>query len=327
MNSTHPARPVRGLALAAALHKAPWLWSVGGALLVGVAAMMTFGATTAGNMLSAASAFVVFTVLVGLGQMLVVTSGPGNIDLSIPAAISLSGGVAMHVMGARDGALLPGLAAALGVGAAIGFFNYALIRALRIPPIIATLSSSFVLQSIAISLGRGSAAPPPLLENFALSHVAGVSSLAFVALAATLAVAVVLFRLVAGRSLSAVGQNPRAANLAGVRVERVRCATYVSCSVLVALAAVLLAAFSGGATLDMGADYMLLSVAVVVIGGTQVSGGRASPTGVWGAACFLFLINALLNASGTGAGVRAIVYGALIIGVTTIAGGSPAARR
>jgi len=85
----------------------------------------------------------------------------------------------------------------------------------------------------------------------------------------------VLFRLVQGRSLSAVGQNARAANLAGVRVEWVRCATYVACSVLVALCALLLAAFSGGATLDMGADYMLLSVAVVVIGGTQVSGGRA----------------------------------------------------
>jgi len=101
----------------------------------------------------------------------------------------------------------------------------------------------------------------------------------------------------------------------------------VACFVLVALCALLLAAFSGGATLDMRADYMLLSVAVVVIGGTQVSGGRASPIGVWGAACFLFLINALLNASGAGAGVRAIIYGALIIGVTTLAGGSAAACR
>jgi ribose transport system permease protein len=96
------------------------------------------------------------------------------------------------------------------------------------------------------------------------------------------------------------------------------CLTYVSCSVLAAIAALLLAAFSGGATLDMGADYMLLSVAVVVIGGTLVS--------TWSAACFLFLINALLNASGAGAGLRAIVYGALIIGVTAMATGPTDAR-
>ena len=76
----------------------------------------------------------------------------------------------------------------------------------------------------------------------------------------------------------------------------------------------------------MGADYMLLSVAVVVIGGTQVAGGRASPTGVWSAACFLFLINALLNATGAGAGLRAIVYGLLIVGVTAIASGASDAQ-
>ena len=309
------------------MRDTPWLWSVAGALLVGVATSLALGVGIAGNMLSAASAFVVFSVLVGLGQMLVVTSGPGNIDLSIPATIALSGVVAMRLMGGQDSAIPLGIATVVGIGVGIGLFNYLLIRLLRIPPIIATLSSSFVLQSVAISLGRGSAAPPPGLENFALSRVGGVSSLAFVALVVTLLTGVVLFRLVQGRSLSAVGQNARAASLAGVRVEWVRCATYVACAVLVALCALLLSAFSGGATLDMGADYMLLSVAVVVIGGTQVSGGRASPTGVWGAACFLFLINALLNASGTGAGLRAIVYGALIIGVTTIAGGSPAARR
>ncbi len=309
-----------------ALRDTPWFWSMVGAVLVGLAASLAFGPRTAGNMLSAASAFVVFSVLVGLGQMLVVTSGPGNIDLSIPATIALAGSLAMHVMARHDAAIPLGVAVTVAAGAAVGSFNYLLIRLLRIPPIIATLSSSFVLQSIAISLGHGSAAPPPALEDFALGHVLGVSALAFVALALTIATGIVLFRLVQGRSLSAVGQNGRAAHLAGVCVERVRFATYVACSVLAALSALLLSAFSGGATLDMGADYMLLSVAVVVIGGTQVSGGRASPTGVWGAACFLFLVNALLNASGTGAGVRAIIYGLLIIGVTAVAGGARALR-
>src|SRR5260370_15290285 len=59
-----------------AIRDTPWLWSVAGALLVGVVTSVALGFGTAANMLSAASAFVVFTVLVGLGQMLVVTSGP-----------------------------------------------------------------------------------------------------------------------------------------------------------------------------------------------------------------------------------------------------------
>jgi ribose transport system permease protein len=301
------------------LRRAVWLWSFLGAVLVGVVASVTFGLDTAGSMLSTASAFVVFSVLVGLGQMLVITSGPGNIDLSIPATMALSGSIGMQVMATNNHSIVTGIGAVIATGVLIGLFNYLLIRSLRIPPIIATLSSSFVLQSLAISLGRGGAAPPPALENFALSRVAGISGLAFAALLMTSLIAVVLFQMVQGRSLSALGQNARAANFAGVRVTLVHCLTYVTCSVLAAIAALLLAAFSGGATLDMGADYMLLSVAVVVIGGTQVSGGRPSPTGIWTAAGFLFLINALLNASGAGAGLRAIVYGALIIGVTAIA--------
>jgi ribose transport system permease protein len=308
------------------IRHATWFWSFLGAVLVGIAASVVFGVGTAGSMLSTASAFVVFSVLVGLGQMLVITSGPGNIDLSIPATIALSGAIAMRVMATNDHSILIGILAVIATGALIGLFNYLLIRTLRIPPIIATLSSSFVLQSLAISLGRGGASPPALLEDFALARVGGVSALALVALIITLVIAVILFKLVQGRSLSALGQNARAANLAGVRVGFLHCLTYVSCSVLAAIAALLLAAFSGGATLDMGADYMLLSVAVVVIGGTQVSGGRPSVTGIWSAACFLFLINALLAASGAGAGLRAIVYGALIIGVTAIATGPSDAR-
>jgi ribose transport system permease protein len=308
------------------IRHATWFWSFVGAVLVGIAAGAVFGLGTAGSMLSTASAFVVFSVLVGLGQMLVITSGPGNIDLSIPATIALSGGIAMRVMATNNQSIVIGILAVIATGAVIGLFNYLLIRSLRIPPIIATLSSSFVLQSFAISLGRGGASPPPALEDFALARVGGVSALALVALIITALVAVVLFKLVQGRSLSALGQNARAANFAGVRVTAVHCLTYVSCSVLAAIAALLLAAFSGGATLDMGADYMLLSVAVVVIGGTLVSGGRPSVTGTWSAACFLFLINALLNASGAGAGLRAIAYGALIIGVTAMATGPSDAR-
>jgi ribose/xylose/arabinose/galactoside ABC-type transport system permease subunit len=58
-------------------------------------------------------------------------------------------------MAANDHSIVIGILAVIATGALIGLFNYLLIRSLRIPPIIATLSSSFVLQSFAISLGRG----------------------------------------------------------------------------------------------------------------------------------------------------------------------------
>ena len=302
----------------------PWLWSFVGAALVGLATAAVFGFAIAGNVVETALVFAIFMVFVGLGQMLVITAGPGNIDLSMPSAIALSGVLGVQWMKGADGLIAAGIAVALAVGVLVGIANYLLIRALRIPPIIATLSSSFIIQSVAITQSRGMPPPPPALQAFATGRLLGVPNLTWIALALSVALALLLHRTVAGRSLSALGQNARAAWLAGVKVERVRAVTYVLSATIAAFTGLLLAAVSGGAALDMGVEYMLISVAVVVIGGTQVTGGKATVAGVWGASMFLYLTNAILNAVGAGAGVRSVVYGLLIIAVVVVAGGRPA---
>ena len=73
----------------------------------------------------------------------------------------------MKIMDTDNARLLIGIAAALGTSFLVGLFNYGLIRILRIPPIIATLSSSFLILSTAISYGRGiRIKPPPLARRF-----------------------------------------------------------------------------------------------------------------------------------------------------------------
>ena len=92
----------------------------------------------------------------------------------------------------------------------------ALIRLLRIPPIIATLSSSFLVLSTAISYGRGiRIKPPALLAEFATARVLGIPVAALFAVLVSMGLALVLRRTVFGRSVLAIGQNPRAAWLAG----------------------------------------------------------------------------------------------------------------
>ncbi|OTP80356.1 ABC transporter permease [Caballeronia sordidicola] len=301
--------------------QAPWVWSFAGAILVWFAIVTIFGFSIASNVAQTALIYGVFMVLVGLGQMLVITSGVGNIDLSVPSTIALAGVVSMHVMNGSNNQIALGLAAVVGVGIAVGLANYALIRLLRIPPIIATLSSSFIIQSLAITQGRQLPPPPAALGAFANGRFAHVPYIALAALVLSLLLGVLLHRSNYGRRLSAIGQNSRAAWLAGVDVHWTRCIAYVLSSVIAAFTALLLAAVSGGASLDMGVEYMLISIAVVVIGGTLVTGGKPTIAGVWGASMFLFLTNAVLNAVGADAGVRSIVYGVLIIAVTVAAGG------
>lgn len=304
----------------------PWIWSFGAAALAFGATVALTGGGGAAGLAVAALTFASFSVIVGLGQMAVVTMGPGNVDLSIPAVMTLAGTLALKLMDGRAGWEIAGLAAALGVGATAGVANYALIRLLRIPPIIATLSASFVYQSLAIWSNRGiRIKPPEALADLATGATLGVPNLAWVALGLAVGVGVALGRGTWGRRLSAVGQNARAARLAGVPVEAVRAGTYALCATLAALAGVLLSCFSGGAALNMGAEYLLVSVAVVVIGGSSIAGGNSNVPGIWGASLFLFLIVSTLNSYGLGAGVRMILTGVVIIAIVTVASGRRAA--
>ncbi|MGI3901675.1 MAG: ABC transporter permease [Janthinobacterium lividum] len=305
----------------------PWRWSFAGAIAVWLAAVIFTGGTGAAGMLSAGIALAAFSVLVGTAQMFVVTLGPGNVDLSLPANIGLASAVAMKVMGGDDSMIAVGLAAALGSGVAIGLANYLLIRMLRIPPIIATLSASFVIQSIGISYGRGLQVKPPSgFADATSAQVGGVSLLAVATVLFTAIVALVLHRTIFGRSVAAIGQNARAARLANIPVERVKMVTYALAGALGGLAGALLAGYFRGSSLDIGNEYLLTSIAVVVIGGTSVIGGKANVTGLWGASLFLVMLLTMLNTYGVSAGVRLLVTGVVIIAVMVAAGGRKAVR-
>jgi len=299
----------------------PWLWAFVAAFAVWLAIIGFTRGYGGGQVLTAALTFATFSVIVGIGQMFVITLGPGNVDLSIPATVTLAGSVATKVMATQDSMLVVGFAVALLCGVGVGCFNYALIRLLRIPPIIATLSSSFIVQSTAIAYGRGlRIKPPPLLADFTTAQISGVPVLAIVVVLLTAFFSVVLNRTVYGRSVLAIGQNLRAAGLAGINVGRIRFCTYVLSAVLASLLGFLFSGFSGGASLSMGEQYLLASIAVVVIGGTSVAGGFANLPGLWGAALFLYLVETMLNTYGLGAGFRYMATGLIIIAVIVAAG-------
>ncbi|TIV94407.1 MAG: ABC transporter permease [Mesorhizobium sp.] len=309
------------------LLEKPWLWSFVGALVVWAATVAFTGGYGAGGMVTAALSLAVFTVIVGVGQMFVITLGPGNVDLSLPANIGLASAVAMKVMGGSDSMIVVGLLAALACGAAIGAINYLLIWALRIPPIIATLSASFIIQSVDISYGRGlQIKPPPGFAEFTNWQFLGIPVLAMLTVVFTIGAALALQRMIYGRSVLAIGQNIRAAWLAGVNVGRIRFFTYTLCGALGGIDGALLAGYFRGANVDIGNEYLLASIAVVVIGGTSVAGGKANVPGVWGAGLFLVLLLTMLNTFGVSAGVRLVLTGLIIVGVITAAGGEKAVR-
>ncbi|MBW9091949.1 ABC transporter permease [Rhizobium wenxiniae] len=305
----------------------PWLWSFAATIIVWVVTILFTGGASSFGLSQAALTFAAFSVIVGIGQMFVITLGPGNIDLSVPATMTLSGTLALKLMDVQDGMIVVGLLASIGIGLVIGIGNYALIKALRIPPIIATLSMSFIVQSVAIWSNRGlRIKPPETLANFAISGLFGIPNIALVALILSIIAWVLLEKSIYGRWISAIGQSTFAARMAGIPVDGTRLVTYMLCAVLASVCGYLLASFSGGAALNMGSEYLLMSIAVVVIGGTAVAGGNSNIPGIWGASLFMFLVVSMLNTYGFGAGFRLILTGLIIIAVILLAGGRQSLR-
>jgi ribose transport system permease protein len=160
-----------------------------------------------------------------IGQMIVVTMGPGNVALSIPAVMTLATTISLKFMNTYATLILPGIA---------------------IAPIIATLSSSFLFRSLAIWSNRGlRIKPPTALAEFSTGGFLGVLYVVIVGISIARLAWLVLERAVAGRWICAIGQNSRAARLSGVPINLVRFGVYVSSAILAAIAGLLLACFSG----------------------------------------------------------------------------------
>jgi ribose transport system permease protein len=300
----------------------PWVWAYVAALGAWLATVIFTSGQAGPGLATAALKFASFSTIVAIGQMFIITLGPGNIDLSIPSTMVLAATVAIKAMDGDPNLIPLGIALTLLVGLAVGSFNFSLIRLLSIPPIIATLSSQFIILSLAIVWNRGlRIAPPELLGDFpgSLVPVVGFPVLAVLVIGLAIVMHIVLHRTIYGRSVTAIGQSERAARLSGLRVQRVRFTAYLASALLASFAGLLLASFSGGAALNMGSPYLLTSIAVVVIGGTSVAGGEGNVPGLWGAALFLFLLSAMLDTFGVGEGVKQIMTGAIVILVIVLA--------
>ena len=75
----------------AAFTKKPWIWSFAATVAVWIITVMFTGGASSFGLSHAALTFAAFSVIVGIGQMFVITLGPGNIDLCVPATMTLSG--------------------------------------------------------------------------------------------------------------------------------------------------------------------------------------------------------------------------------------------
>lgn len=270
-----------------------------------------------------------FLAIAGLAQMLVVTTGRGAIDLSIPGMITLGGYLGMMICNGENLRIIPALLVVLAAGALVGLLNSMMVIYLKIPAIIATMAMNYIIVTATMLIDHNFNVftIPSLLKGFVTVRVAGIPIIIFVVVLLALGISLLIRSTTYGKSLLSMGQNLEAARLAGVQVVKTEMITYVTASIFAGIAGMLISARVNGARLGMGDNYQMDSIACIVVGGTLMSGGKANAIGTLVGSLFLYLIIAAMQLMGANAGIQSVVKGGLIIVVLLLGAGSGVVKR
>ena len=256
--------------------------------------------------------FAAVLAIVGLAQMLVVQQG--GFDLSVAGGVSLSVVIATHYPAGDDAQLLPALAMALGLALLIGVGNGLLVGFVRLNAIVATIGMNALIYGCVFAVSGG----VPRITTNLLAQIAGGSSYGvghavWFALAALLVVSLWMKKTVLGRRFEAIGASPAVARTIGLNVRAYQMMAYVCAQVLYCLAGFLIAGLTTQPTAFQGDPLLLPSVAVVVLGGTSLLGGRGYPISTVIAAFFLNQLSQFAYAVGVPYSAQTIIQ-ALALG-------------
>lgn len=270
------------------------------------------------------------TAIVALG--VTVSLVVGGFDLSVGANVSLTVMLttALQVYLALPGwvAVLAGLAS----GALVGLVNGLLVVLGRVPDLVATLGTMFVVQGLAlvitsgqsVSSGatfRGEPAPGRIDELFlwlGRGRPLGIPVPVIATALVAIAVAVLLARTRTGRLLGAVGGNAEAARLAGVRVGRTRVVAYVISGLLAAVGGVLLAGRLGRGDVGAGSSYLLEAVAAALIGYAVLGANRPHALGTVVGALFVGVVLNGLTMQNLPYYAQDLIKGVLLVGAVLL---------
>jgi simple sugar transport system permease protein len=250
--------------------------------------------------------------LLVLAVALTLVIAAGEIDLSFPSVIALSGWVLAYCIH-ELGSPWIGLALALLSGALVGYVNGVLIARVGIPSIIATLATQFLWgglttvfsQGLSYSLGE---VDELWLWRLLVGRIGPFPAQSLWALAVAVALWLVLNRRRFGEHLLFIGDNAKVAEVVGVNVAREKTRMFVLMGMMAAFASVLLTLENKNFFNTQGSGYLLEVMAAVFIGGTSVFGGKASVVGTVAGSFIIGMVEAGLVATGLqGFWVRAVV--------------------
>jgi Ribose/xylose/arabinose/galactoside ABC-type transport systems, permease components len=233
--------------------------------------------------------------LMACGMTLVIISG--SIDLSVSTSFAFCSYLALYFSqySAALAFLVP-----LGVGVVLGIINTILICRMRIPAMVATISTQMGVQGILLMLTRGDTFKPKQVNTalqafgrFSLGEYLNTYLIVFAVI--FIVIGFLMKNIASFRNIYAVGSNEEAARLMGVNVFNTMLLAHIICGMLAALAGILLAARTQAAYPLAGTSYEMYAIAAAVLGGTYLTGGRGRLLGTFVGAWILGFLSNIFN--------------------------------
>jgi ribose transport system permease protein len=263
-----------------------------------------------------------FLGVIATGMFLVILLG--QIDLSVPWVVAVGG--MMAASATVYGPVGTALAIPFGIlcGVALGLVNGIGVAYLRIPSMIVTLAVNAVAQGLMV-VHTGGFSPQDSASG-AMRFIATGKTVfglpnALIVWAVVGAVTIfALSRTTFGRAIYGIGNRERAAYLSGVPTRLVVMLTFAVAGGLSAFGGVLLAGYASKAAQAMGDPYLLPAIAAVVLGGTNILGGRGTYLGTVAGVILITLLQSILSVMQMDEWGRQVIYGLVIIAMLLLYG-------
>jgi rhamnose transport system permease protein len=241
-----------------------------------------------------------------------------HIDLSVASVV----GVSAYAVGSLF-VLFPhmpvivAMLGGIGVGLIIGAVNGALVTFGRVPSLVATLSTLYIVRGADYAWVHGgqinATSLPDSFATIATGSLFGVPNLVLIALVVLIALSVYLKQYRGGREHYAIGSNPEAARLAGIRVDRRVMIGFLLSGAIAGLAGVLWLARFGTVDASTAKGIELQVVAAAVVGSVAITGGVGTIAGATLGALVLGVINIALVVLRVSPFWQQAIQGALIV--------------
>jgi ribose transport system permease protein len=234
-------------------------------------------------------------IFLALAQSMALIVGGMNLSIGFVGSMTV---VALGL--SMTAGLSPAVSVIIGllVGMTAGFVNGILIIKLKLNSFVVTLSTSFVFQGLTIGISRGMPYTqiPSSYQWLGRGSIFQVIPYMLVLALLILVMVYIFFKFtVFGRQILATGGNEVAARMSAVNTDTTILAANIFSAVAAAVAAIAVVSKDGAANPGSGADWMIYSFAVAVIGGTSLKGGVIKPFGlIISAFLIVFIKNGLV---------------------------------